>query len=193
MSYWVYVHTCPNGKKYVGCTKQTLSARWHKGNGYRGQFFFRAIIKYGWDNIVHEVFEVESEEEMYTLEAELIKTYHSNDPKYGYNCTEGGEGFGVHKATPSSWKKGHETWNKGKSNPHSEEWRKKVSEKNRGRINKGPKSEEHRKHLSESHKNKPHPQPKYKYLLPDGQVKMLMPSHAKRFYINKGITIIKID
>lgn len=212
MRYWVYVHTCPNGKKYVGCTKQiSPNRRWLKGRGYSSQFFGKAILKYGWDNITHEVFEVETEEKMYQKEAELVLLYRSNNPLFGYNCTEGGEGCPGHtvseearekmrkakegwKGNETSWKEGHTPWNKGKVvGPHTEEWKVKVSLKNRGRINKEPKSPEHRKKLSESHKGVSHPQPKYQYLFPDGTVKMLMPSTAKRWYINKGIEIVKVN
>ena len=86
--YWVYVHTCPNGKKYVGITTRIRpERRWGKnGKGYyQNEHFYRAILKYGWDNITHEVFEVDSAEEMYRKEIELISFYHTNDPRYGYN------------------------------------------------------------------------------------------------------------
>ena len=63
MSYWVYIHTCPNGKRYVGITTAPKPEyRWGRnGEGYKGQLFGKAILKYGWSSITHEVFEVESE------------------------------------------------------------------------------------------------------------------------------------
>ena len=208
--YWVYIHTCPNGKKYVGCTKQEPYRRWDCGRGYKSQFFGKAILKYGWNNITHEIFEMESEEKMYLKEKELINLYHSNDPEYGYNCTEGGEGCPGHVVSEearakmkkakegftgneSTWKKGHTPWNKGKANPHSDEWRRKVSLSSKGHINRGPKSEEHRRHLSEAHKGKAHPQPTFEYLLPDGSIKRMMPSAAKRWYLNREINIIQLN
>ena len=96
MSYFVYIHECPNGKKYVGLTSQSVEQRWgvdgrryqnNKGNNH----FYRAIQKYGWDNIKHKVFEVDTESEMYYLEKYLIAYYQSNNPKYGYNKSTGGE------------------------------------------------------------------------------------------------------
>lgn len=30
-NYKVYMHTCPNGKKYVGITKQNVKDRWQNG------------------------------------------------------------------------------------------------------------------------------------------------------------------
>ena len=90
--FYVYVHTCTvNGKRYVGATTAPKPEyRWKEGRGYGG-IFLQDILKYGWSSITHEVFEVESEEEMYRKEIELISFYHSNDPKFGYNCSTGGE------------------------------------------------------------------------------------------------------
>ena len=54
----VYIHTFPNGKKYVGVTSQVpASLRWHNnGSGYKNQgYISRAIEKYGWDNVSHEI------------------------------------------------------------------------------------------------------------------------------------------
>ena len=92
MSYYVYIHICPNKKRYVGITTTDLRRRWQNGYGYpSNKHFTYAIRKYKWTNIAHEVFEVETEGEMYYLEKYLIAYYHSNDPKYGYNKSEGGE------------------------------------------------------------------------------------------------------
>ena len=63
--YYLYKHTTPNGKIYIGITKQELRLRWANGHGYKHcKHFFNAILKYGWDNIQHEVlFENLSREE----------------------------------------------------------------------------------------------------------------------------------
>ena len=55
MSYTVYKHTFPNNKVYIGITSQSVSRRWRNGEGYRNkqQLIYRAILKYGWDNIKH--------------------------------------------------------------------------------------------------------------------------------------------
>lgn len=71
--------------------------RWANGLGYRGQVFYRAIEKYGWDNIKHEIlFENISKEDAVKKEIELINLYKSNcykwnNPTYGYNATDGGD------------------------------------------------------------------------------------------------------
>lgn len=92
-NYCVYKHTSPNGKIYVGITGQKPSRRWRNGNGYKKQqLFYRAIQKYGWDNIKHEIlFENLSKEVAEQKEIELINKYRSTDINYGYNITTGGE------------------------------------------------------------------------------------------------------
>ena len=150
MSYWVYIHTCPNGKKYVGCTKQARPEyRWQGGRGYKGQLFGKAILKYGWGNITHEVFDVESEEEMYRKEVELISFYHSNDPKFGYNNSSGGEQGSLGcKHSKEFRRKISETLKKRYSDP---EYRKKMYEATK-KVHADP---EYRKHMSEVMKEKP--------------------------------------
>lgn len=102
--YKVYMHTLPNGKKYIGITKQDVARRWQNGKGYKSNSrFYRAILKYGWDNIKHEVlFENLTQDEAYQLEREMIALNESNNPNYGYNQTEGGENeyFGVTENKP---------------------------------------------------------------------------------------------
>lgn len=92
--YYVYMHTCPNGKKYIGITgKQDINDRWLNGYGYHTQIvFYRAIQKYGWDNIKHEIlYSNLSESEAMELEENLIKKYKTQNRRYGYNVNKGGE------------------------------------------------------------------------------------------------------
>lgn len=93
MNYWVYVHVCPNGKRYVGITTtKKPEYRWGRnGEGYKGQLFGKAIRKYGWSSITHEVFKVDSKEEMYYAEKYLIAYYHTTEREFGYNLSSGGE------------------------------------------------------------------------------------------------------
>lgn len=112
--YTVYKHTAPNGKIYIGITSQTPKERWRNGNGYqRCQAFKKAINKYGWENIKHEIlFENLTKEAAEEKErSEIIKT-RSNEKQFGYNIQSGGNA-------------------KGK---HSEETRKKISNANKGKI-----------------------------------------------------------
>lgn len=90
--YSVYKHTSPSGKVYIGITKQKPVKRWLHGKGYADQsYFYNAILKYGWDNIKHEVlFTGLTKEEAEKKEIELIELYHSDDRVHGYNIAHGG-------------------------------------------------------------------------------------------------------
>ena len=97
--YTVYMHKCTNGKVYIGITSRRPKARWVCGNGYiKNEHFYRAIQKYGWENIEHIIVEQNlSKNDAAELEIKLIKEYKSNDYKFGYNMSSGGEfgGSGV--------------------------------------------------------------------------------------------------
>lgn len=94
-AYKVYKHTTPSGKCYIGITKQTLTKRWKNGQGYEGcTAFYRAVKKYGWCNIKHEILaEGLTEEEACSAEQKYIKAFQSSDPVHGYNLTHGGEHY----------------------------------------------------------------------------------------------------
>ena len=86
--YKVYIHTFPNGKKYIGITRQDVTQRWGlHGSGYKGQrYLWDAIQKYGWDNVVHEVVMYGLlESEALAVETALIKQFKTYDHNYGYN------------------------------------------------------------------------------------------------------------
>ncbi len=56
MEYCVYKHTSPNGKVYIGITRQNPIKRWMNGKGYaHNTHFYNAILKYGWSNFRHEI------------------------------------------------------------------------------------------------------------------------------------------
>lgn len=92
--YTVYVHISPSKKYYVGLTSLKPNFRWGRnGHGYQSQYFSRAIRKYGWDNFEHIIVAEElPKEEACTLEKMLINALQSNNHKYGYNITDGGDG-----------------------------------------------------------------------------------------------------
>lgn len=100
MGYQVYKHTTPSGKIYIGITRKTgdlshWNGRWGcNGIHYRNQIFHKAIEKYGWDNITHEVLYTNlTRDEALQMEVKLIAEYKSNDPRFGYNRTQGGDGY----------------------------------------------------------------------------------------------------
>ena len=140
--YFVYIHTFPNGKHYVGITQQNPSRRWHGGRGYDKQpYISNAIKKYGWENVYHIVlYENMTKEEAEKKERELISVLKSNERDFGYNIANGGFCRGS----------------------MSEESRKKLSESRKGIVF----SEEHLKNLSISHKNlKPTKEQNYKNMM----------------------------
>lgn len=93
-SYTVYVHTTPSGKRYVGITNRPLSYRWRHGEGYATQVFYRAVQKYGWENISHEVIATGlTKDEACEEEKELIDLLDTTNPEHGYNMTGGGENY----------------------------------------------------------------------------------------------------
>lgn len=98
MNYSVYKHTSPSGKVYIGITKQEPNRRWQNGFGYKTQrLFWRAIEKYGWDNFTHDILENNlTHNEACEKEVIYINKYQSNNSKYGYNVTSGGDGATKH-------------------------------------------------------------------------------------------------
>ena len=94
MNYSVYIHTSPSGKVYIGITRRLPKYRWGKGGkGYKeNEYFYRAILKYGWDNFSHEILcDNLTKEEAQKLEIELIALYNAADSNFGYNISLGGE------------------------------------------------------------------------------------------------------
>lgn len=171
--YCVYKHIVPNGKVYIGITRRKPEKRWgSKGINYRNQVFYRAIKKYGWDNIFHEIlYNNLTKEEAEQKEIELIAMYQSNNMNFGYNIDNGGsciDSFSEeHKRKISDSKKGKHP---------SEETKRKIRESLTGRklpeelkhkiteINKNRKfSDEAIKRISESSKNREYTQEQMEY------------------------------
>lgn len=95
VKYIVYCHTLiKDNKKYFGITSIKPILRWRKkGQGYKdNKYFYRAIKKYGWENFKHEIlFKDLTKEEAKEKEKKLIKLYNTQNQKYGFNLTAGGE------------------------------------------------------------------------------------------------------
>lgn len=151
-NYKLYVHIVPNGKRYYGITNQSANGRWRNGEGYKTQVFYRAISKYGWDNIEHIViYDDLTEDEAKILEQYYIQWYDTTNSNYGYNISLGGDGSNHSEET----KKKISEANKGKH--HTEETKKKLSEAHKGKISprKGVElSKETKQKLSKIHKGK---------------------------------------
>lgn len=88
--YCVYMHKNKiNNKAYIGITKLPVQKRWQSGAGYCKQLkFYRAILKYGWDNFEHLILEegILTEKEALNKESYYIKLY--NSVENGYNVLE---------------------------------------------------------------------------------------------------------
>lgn len=127
--FYIYKHLFPNNKIYIGVTSRSLAQRWRNGKAYllknkKGCFnqprIANAILKYGWNNIIHSVIAVaETKELAEELEKKYIAFYSSDDIQFGYNIQSGGYGGKL-----------------------SEETRRKISEANKG--NKNPNFGVHR-------------------------------------------------
>lgn len=92
MTYSVYKLTAPNGKCYIGMTKQSVERRWNSGHAYQhNEHLQNAITKYGWDNFRKEVlFTSTSKTEAEKIERFLIAKYDSTNRLCGYNILPGG-------------------------------------------------------------------------------------------------------
>ena len=98
-NYTVYMHVNKeNGKVYIGITSIEPEKRWRKGLGYFNQtHLYNSIKKYGWDNFEHIIlFKDRTKEEAENLEILFIKILFSNNNKFGYNISNGGNANGMH-------------------------------------------------------------------------------------------------
>lgn len=92
----VYVHiNKTNFKKYVGITSQKPEYRWNYGRAYKmSPHFNSAIEKYGWDGFEHIIiFNNLLEDEAKSEEKRLIALWNTQDKRFGYNSTAGGDGL----------------------------------------------------------------------------------------------------
>jgi group I intron endonuclease len=137
-----------NGKVYVGQTTQTIKERWgqHKSASKKARLpISRAIRKYG--SGAFSVLELEQCSDSDTLnraESKWIAAYRSNVPGFGYNCTNGGEGF---KMTDITKKRLSEAQKLIYLDP---ERRRQISELEKKRCAENP---EHRARLAEMSRN----------------------------------------
>lgn len=125
-SYSVYMHTFPNGKKYIGITKQNPKDRWRAGYN---RFMENAIAKYGWENIKHEIVADNlTQKEAENMECTLIKENKTTNGKFGYNILPGAPSAGMY---PEKTKKRMSNAHRGKK--HTKEEIEKIRKWNIGR------------------------------------------------------------
>lgn len=134
--YAVYIHTFPNGKKYVGITSD-IKRRFRNGKGYGSQPIIEAAInKYGWKSVETEIVLTGlSEEAAKKEEIRLIAEMKTTDHEYGYNQTLGGEGANGRKVSEENKRKfGARMSELHKGVPLSEDHKKKIADTLKGRA-----------------------------------------------------------
>ena len=81
-----------NNKVYIGITQSIEKRRIQHFNCKKKHPLYNAIKKYGKNNFTFEVIDTSNDRKsLCELEKYYIKLYNSNDRKYGYNITSGGE------------------------------------------------------------------------------------------------------
>ncbi|MCX7068374.1 MAG: NUMOD3 domain-containing DNA-binding protein [Methylococcales bacterium] len=144
-NYLVYCFTAPNGRRYIGQTKN-LERRIRKHQNDNGcTIFFHAIKKYGFASFTQEILiENLSVEEANDWEVFYIKEFNTLSPN-GYNLRTGGKNHIASAETRirmSESRKGHIV---------DEETRLKISNANKGKT----RTVEEKKKMSESQKSRP--------------------------------------
>ena len=139
MKGYVYKFTSPSGKSYIGITNNLRRriAEHKRLSKTLKKAFYNAINKYGFDNFTFEILEeynIKDKDKLLSKlnEMEMYYIDKYDTCKNGYNSTVGGDGT---------------KWMSGELNPfynkkHTEEAKKKMSEKHKGKV------------LSNEHKNK---------------------------------------
>jgi group I intron endonuclease len=147
MSYGIiYKATGPGGRVYIGQTVKTLKTRksGHKTQSLKGDRrapFQVALLDEGFSNFSWEQIDTaDSKEELDQKEKNYIEAYQADNPAYGYNQQDGGQGGRPGAETRKKMSRAR----KGKSK--SEEHRRKI-----GEANKNPSPETRRK-ISMGHK-----------------------------------------
>jgi group I intron endonuclease len=165
-SFCVYMHNNKiNNKKYIG-QSCNIKERWGS-NGAHYQscpHFWNAIQKYGWDNFEHIILKQDlTSDEANDYEKYYIQKYNTINPDYGYNIVNSGQNgelpyiseYLKEKWKDPEYRKKMTELNSGKNshfygssrigeqNPmwgkkHSEETKKKISEKAKERYKNNP-------------------------------------------------------
>jgi group I intron endonuclease len=115
--YLVYMHTAPNGKAYIGRTKNYNRRCADHKYGNKCRLLQESIKEFGWDNLEHKILKDNlSLEDANFWEKFYINHYKTFEPN-GLNMQTGGSDCKYSetaKAKMSEKKKGKPSWNTGK-------------------------------------------------------------------------------
>lgn len=128
-NWYVYIHTNKiNKKAYIGITCKSPKNRWRSGANYKHNVYFNnAIMKYGWDNFEHTIFiNGLNKKDAQNIERLMIALWKSNQRKYGYNLSSGGESSRVGCKHSQETRKLLSEMNLGDNNPRRRKERKQV-------------------------------------------------------------------
>ncbi len=148
-------------KIYFGITKCPLQKRWneHKHSLKNGSsHLHRAMRKYGVKNfIMRNEREFDEESKMYKAEIDMIALHKSNNPKYGYNNSIGGEHSSKGKKLSKETKRKISQYQLGrKRRPHSKEAKENMRKAALGRdMSKAVKESADKSRGKPSHNRKP--------------------------------------
>lgn len=96
MPYVYLIENKNNGKKYVGITKHSIEERFagHKAESKtnKSRRLYQAMTKHGTDSFLCSLIEECDSDSVFEREKFWISHHLSNDYKFGYNMTAGGEG-----------------------------------------------------------------------------------------------------
>lgn len=158
-----------NGKVYIGKTETSVSRRWKRHlravKNRINRYLYDAINHYGIDKfIIETIDETETKEELNLLEKHYIAEYKSNDGKYGYNMTSGGDGGSmpikcIEKAKITRLKNNNGVW---QTSAAKEKQKDGMIEYYLEHPTKAPMSEEQKIKLSVALKSKWETDPEYK-------------------------------
>lgn len=165
-NWTIYMYTFPNGKRYIGATTRPLYQRQGKDwCGYkRCQLLYAAVQEFGIDCIEQTIVfqglmenEVAAEVEAFLIEAYKTNAKRYNNPAYGYNQSDGGEGTtkkNLSEARIRDLQDQMDEFHRAKIGTHaSEETRRRQSESHMGQT-RGVMSIEQRRKISQTNTKK---------------------------------------
>ena len=156
--YKIYKYTFPNGKVYIGMTKNPLKDRFNCGYKHN-ELLETAIKEYGWNGFEHDIIADNlTKEQAEELEIKYIKEYDATNHEKGYNISYGGSSTYKGLKHTEEYKRRLSQINKGRT--VSIETRRKLSVANKGKLvgelnpnYKRPKREEEILKQYESHRH----------------------------------------